>query len=84
MDSPTPREVVYAIDELDRIRWVNDDWDLFATANDSPAARSSVVLGTVLWDHVSDLSPFSISCAGSSRRYALPGARWCSPADVTG
>jgi hypothetical protein len=55
MNSATSAEdVVYCVDELDRIRWVNDAWDRFATANDSPEVASSAVVGTVLWRHVSD------------------------------
>src|SRR5262245_34846237 len=47
-------EVVYVVDELDRIAWTNEAWDRFALANDAPHVRSSEVVGTVLWRHVTD------------------------------
>ena len=48
--------VTYAIDEHDRLSWVNENWDRFALANDAPQLRSSVVVGTILWSHISDLT----------------------------
>lgn len=51
---PAVDEVVYTVDDLDRISWTNEAWDRFAMANDSPQARASEVVGTVLWRHVSD------------------------------
>ena len=51
---PAVEEVVYTVDDLDRIAWTNDAWDRFAMANDAPQVRAAAVVGTVLWRHVSD------------------------------
>src|SRR5262245_52622941 len=51
---PAVDEVVYTVDDLDRISWTNEAWDRFALANDAPQVRGAEVVGTVLWRHVSD------------------------------
>jgi len=49
-------EVSYSVDGVNRIDWVNENWDQFAAANDCPELRSASVIGTQLWAHVSDLT----------------------------
>jgi hypothetical protein len=49
-------EVIYLVDSLDRIGWVSENWDRFASANESPELCGSTVIGTELWSHVSDLT----------------------------
>jgi len=46
--------VVYRVDALDRLAFVNDEWDRFAAANAGEACLSSKVVGRPLWDFVSD------------------------------
>jgi hypothetical protein len=47
-------DVVYRIDERDRIVFCDEGWDAFAAANDGEAAASARVLLRPLWDFVSD------------------------------
>src|SRR5262245_13562002 len=53
---PSPVEVTYSVDSMDRIVRVNDGWDRFAAANDSPSVFASAILGTQLWGHISDMT----------------------------
>lgn len=50
----TPKGLRYRVDARDTLDFVSPEWDLFAAANDGEAALSFRVLGTTLWDHVSD------------------------------
>jgi len=53
---PSPNEVTYSVDAMDLIVRVNDNWDRFAAANDSPDVSASAVIGTQLWRHISDMT----------------------------
>jgi hypothetical protein len=50
------RTVSYSVDHVDRIRWVNENWDRFAVDNDAPHLTGAAVIGTKLWSYVSDLT----------------------------
>ena len=48
------REIQYTLNDADEIVEVNDDWDVFATANGAPHLAAGQVLGRSLWDFVTD------------------------------
>ena len=51
---PNGSDIVYRVDDSDRIIFVNDEWDIFAAANEGDAILSSRVLGCPLWDFIED------------------------------
>lgn len=51
----TDRTIVYRVDNQDRICYVNEAYDRFASENDGAAVRSKAVIGTLLWEHITDL-----------------------------
>jgi hypothetical protein len=51
---PTVAPVAYVLDGQDNISLVNDEWDRFALANHAPELAQGRVVGTSLWQHVSD------------------------------
>lgn len=50
----TPAEVVYTLDDRDRIVDVNEAWSEFALANDGGALLPGAVLGRPVWDFIAD------------------------------
>ena len=46
--------VIYRIDALDRIVFVNEGWEQFARANDSSDFTAAKVLNRSLWDFIND------------------------------
>lgn len=44
--------VVYALDDADAIVEVNDEWSVFALANDGDALLPPAILGRTIWDFV--------------------------------
>jgi hypothetical protein len=76
--------VSYSVDDTDRITWVNQYWDRFAVENDAPHLRGTVVIGTTLWSHISDLTLRHLlekifAKARASRQPALLTCRCDSP-----
>jgi hypothetical protein len=47
-------KLVYRIDASDRITYVSEGWDAFASANGGAGAHAADVVGASLWDFVSD------------------------------
>lgn len=47
-------DLLYCVDENDRLERASDSWDLFAAANDGQALLWERVEGRSLWDFVSD------------------------------
>ena len=54
MAAPASTAVIYEIDDSDRVVAVNDTWTTFAVANDAPELSAPAILGTRLWDAVTD------------------------------
>jgi len=46
--------ILYKIDERDRIVFVNDEWSRFARANDAPELAANEILNRSLWDFITD------------------------------
>lgn len=47
-------EILYRVNYLDEIVFVNEDWDIFATANGAPHLLSKNIIGKLLWQFVTD------------------------------
>src|SRR6185436_13937110 len=47
-------EILYRLDDRDEIVFVNDDWSVFANANDGEHLIPSQVIGRSLWDFITD------------------------------
>jgi hypothetical protein len=50
----SPDELVYRVDSLDRIIFVNDQWDAFAHANGAPELVGSTVVGRPMCAFIAD------------------------------
>lgn len=46
--------MVYRVDHLDRITYVDEQWGSFAAANGAGELAVGAITGTRLWDHLSD------------------------------
>lgn len=45
-------EVCYRIDGEDRLVFFNDEWDRFASENDTPELAGAIICGRPLWDFI--------------------------------
>ncbi len=52
MHGPNYGEIVYRLDQDDRIVRVNEGWNCFATANEGPELREPGILGRRVWDFI--------------------------------
>ena len=78
-------DVVYTVDQTDRIQSVNDAWSAFAFANEGREALPSSVIGHSLWDFMSDPTTIHVyrqlfENVRASREFARLSIRCDSPA----
>lgn len=70
--------VSYQIDRDDRIVRVDDSWSAFAVANGAPRLAGNGVIGTLLWDHISD-QPTQAAYIEIVERIRLEGVSFSFP-----